>query len=226
MPYYPTFAFFEVSPQIKEIAQSLVTELGDELPEISFELNNGISKSQRTSFEDKKRARSFLKQQNPNVDISRFWLASELHSLEFSLAPKGYLVVDFWDFDSEVYDLGGPTEAMKLAKRKVALRLHRALVKDCGAWFSYTSSADNKYCGLEGHSDTAEAIFVALRQHEFRNIARILKKPLYFWLVGFRKGTAPDEALDEQLREDFHEINGEMEATIFEHKSNRPYFLM
>lgn len=222
MPYYPTFAFFEERQQTREIAQSVVISLGDLLKDTRFEVKD-IPESQTLSFENPEKALLFLKQKD--IEIARFWLASDLQSLEFIHLPEGDWAVDFWDFDAEVYDSGGPTESMRLAKRKVAFILHRALIESCGAWLSYTSRADDRYCGCDDHFETAHRIFEALRGREFHTIARLLKRPGYFWLVSLRKGTALVKALAEELQAEFDEIGGGRESALFEHQVNRPYFL-
>ena len=63
-------------------------------------------------FENAKDAFLFLEKKHPNIYSISF--ANEEESIDVSLScQKTYLCLDFWDFDTEVYDAGGPTEAMR-----------------------------------------------------------------------------------------------------------------
>jgi hypothetical protein len=251
MPYYPTFAFFNKNPQIRQIAQSLVLKLGEELSEISFETDD-MPESKVVSFEKPEKAIRFLKRQE--TDITRLWLASDLHSLEFSLVHRhdkfkghlcevvansenqagkatpttteSYLSVYFWDFGNEVYDSDEPTQSMQTAKRDLAIMLHKTLIEHCDVRFSYTSSTDNKYSGQNDHFDTSDVIFDAIQQRQFLSIVDVLKNSLYFWLVGFAKTTKFARVIEKKLHTDFREVCRGNISLIFEHKENKPYFLL
>lgn len=216
MPYYPTFAFFEKPVPIKNVAQVLVDMLGGDLTEIGF-----MVEDKRIITVTREETLRFLQKDLP---FFRFWLANDLHSMECALTLKGYLAVDFWDFDSEWYDNGDPSKEMKTEKRQLALNLHAAIIERCGALLSYTSSADHKYCGFDGHYETADMIYDSIRRQEFNVLSLILARPLFFWLLGLRKPIAAG-VLREQVRIDFGEVYRNNQAVIFEHKTSRPFFL-
>lgn len=221
MPYYPSFAFFEKPVQIESIARVMVEKLGSELPEIGFEISNADG-GKTIVTENHESVLQFLEKEG---QISRFWLASEFHSIDCMLMQNGYLAVDFWDFDSEVYNSGGPSEEMRASKRRLALMLHTTLIRNCDALLSYTSSADDKYSGPDGHYETGDMVIDLIRSRKSDVFLQILQRPLFFWLVGLRKPTAIANLLEAQLQKDFGDVYQENDIAIFEHKTNRPFFL-
>jgi len=222
MPFYPTFAFFNKSSQLKEIAKYIIIGLGEKVSEISFETN--ISKENNMSVhQNAVAALQFLKRE---ITFNRFWIASDLHSIELEMSPLGYLCIELWDFEPEVYEAGRLTQDMKLEKRQLAVLTHVTLIKHCGACFSYTSSADDNYSGSEGHYDISDKVYNAIRKNELLTISNILNKPLYFYLVGLGKLKSNNDIIGKKLSENYNKIVSEFDLSILEHKENKPYFLL
>jgi hypothetical protein len=223
MPYYATFAFFEAAVHLNAVAQTLLGALGPALTEISFE-HRAQDNTGATSFPGVDGALAFL--QPGASEILGFSLASEHSAINFSLSAKNYLIAEFWDFDSEVYELGEPSAMMKAAKRQAALDLHAALLAGCGAFFTYTTSAEDNYAGPDGHYDTADAVQEALQQGQWQAVSPMLARPLYFWLVGLKKATMLAGELAQLLQQHFEIVWEEPQYALYEHRQNRPFFLI
>lgn len=128
--------------------------------------------------------------------------------------------IEFWDFDSDVYDDDGPTGEQAAAKRAAALTGLAALVQS-GARLAFVASAEDNYVGEPGHAETAERI--SARVGELPGLAAELRRPLYFWLLACR---ADDDELVAVLRGRRDSVPVDAPAGLFvvEEIDGRPLF--
>lgn len=215
MSYYPTFAWFPTVPPITLLADAMRAALGGELPEFGVELPADAGGSMEC---DATRARLLLDQ--PDSHVERFWLASDLHSVSFWLVRHDYASIDFGDFDSERYD-AGLTDEMREAKRRLALRLHEALL-GAGAALSYTESGDEKSDTFEPSIERADRIAEALAAGQIERAFGELRGASP-WLVGVHTRGTLAAAIEDWP--DFSPVMEVAEGRVYEHRYERPLFL-
>lgn len=135
-----------------------------------------------------------------------------------------YVSIEFGDFDSEHYD-AGLTDEMREAKRRLALRLHEALLA-AGATLSYAESGDEKSETFEPSIDRAARISEAFTVGQFERAIEELRcaSP---WLVGMRATGPLAAVVEDWLRTAFSlVIETKTEGRVYEHRYERPLFLL
>ncbi|MCG8424978.1 MAG: hypothetical protein MJE77_44420 [Proteobacteria bacterium] len=158
MPYFPIYALFDDPIESVLLEQRLSVALGARLPRIEV-----------ISEQAGGRQSHALRMQGQQDDVV---VRQEQDTI---------VAADLWDFDSEVYDRGGPSQAMADRKRATALALLRALVAECGARLAYMSSATEKLVGDPGHHELSREMAAGLSDRAL--LATCLQRPCYFWLV-------------------------------------------
>jgi hypothetical protein len=224
MSYYPTFAFFTKPPSIIDIARGLVIDL-DPSWVVTFELENPTGTSE-VVFRQPQETLGFL--DRPTGTITRFWMSNPIHSMSGTLTMEGYLDIEFWDFDDEIFDEAGvPNEEQKQGKYRIALTLHRSLVQRCGALLSYTSGSDNKYAGPIDHYDQAAAIANGLQTHDSDKLLEVLSniELPWVWMLALNRTSAVTTGLASQLQQGAQEVQRDDGLLILEKTNFRPFFL-
>ncbi len=171
MSYFPMYALFDGPIEWPLLEERLTAELAPCLPKVE------IISEQATG---------------------RQWPALHMYSEHDDVVVRqkecGIVSVDFWDFDSDIYDQGGPNQEMANHKRDTALALVRTLIRECGARLAYMSSASDKLASEVGHHEIVRGIMAGLDSPE--SLATHLRQPCYFWIMAMAK---EDTALQKQV---------------------------
>lgn len=224
MPYYPTFAFFAARPSLADIARSLVIDLDPDFI-LGLELKEAGTTRQLVQHDAHEALRLL---EGPAGEITEFSMSKPIHSMTGRLTTEGYLELEFWDFDDEIFDeTGAPSEEQKKTKYDIALMLHRSLVQRSGALLSYTSGSDSQYAGPVDHYDQAGTVATALRAGDYEKIFDVLDdvELPWMWVLSLNRSSELTERLATQFRRAVQEIERTDKLLLFEKRSHRPFFL-
>ncbi|MEM9488831.1 MAG: hypothetical protein AAGC55_06785 [Myxococcota bacterium] len=143
------------------------------------------------------------------------------------LLRDGNPMVEFWDFDPQIDDDGGPTWAMAEYKRHSAIRVLSALTDAVGARFAYVTTYHYKHSEDRQH-DFQEQIAAALAAFDNSDRAPFqaaLREESWLWMVAVRKDEARLTECIERTLPSWDRVADSETSAVYEDRQGRPLFM-
>ncbi|MEM9490766.1 MAG: hypothetical protein AAGC55_16580 [Myxococcota bacterium] len=167
MAFHPIFAFLRKPAVFGEVAERFVGALRERFPRVKYE---------RLQLD----ARDHL-------DVRMY---NEHDEIALEVLRDGTIMVEFWEFDPDVHDEGGPTRAMAEHKWHSAVRTLTALTDAVGARFAYLASPEFKHAE-EWQLECEEGFATSLRAFDDSgNLAPFqaaIRNDYLLWMMAVRK---------------------------------------
>lgn len=215
MPYYPSIAVFRTRAPMLDVAKAVVAELGDEFSFACERAGGSLGKDA---------AREFLR--NQKEELSRFGISRSPHHMIFSgPLPSGSLHLEAWDSDRD--GSGRIADAVKAEWQALVLRLHRILVRDCGALLSYTSVYDHHYSLEPNAYELGELVNREVKARGAAGLQSILRNSSFFWILGINRAAFGEDLAEysAELTRYFRIVEEAPEFLVLVNNQDVPIFL-